>query len=515
MLPAGYACSYDNQVNIWTSADHGATWQPTCVASNVPIPGCTGHVTSPFGLGFSDPDLTIDEGGWLYNTGIDLANDAVFASQDGGRTFPAGNNNCHSGDRPWLAGGDVPTDTPTGSLSAPSGEVFLATDTTIDASDLGSGHEIFRGVISGTGAVQTLQCYNAAGALVTNDPSGLLGPGIRDFGASQTGGTYSASGKLFYNHNNVNTVNNVPDGYHGALIDPAFFNNANGDQGVGISILPNADAAFGPTSTVTNFPQQYEVGGYSRPGSDALLGHWPSIAIDSNDVVYETWDTPDQNGSGNYNNSIMLSTFDLKNPSAGFTAPIAITHSSSTPTAGSPTGTVLWPWIAVPSGPSGAGNASVVWYQYDSLVNPDPATTGNVFLMESSLFGLNSGTVTKFGPQDAAAGSIHVGGICQSGTTCVATGQDRRLGDFFTNAIDENGCVMIASGETRTQPTAATSRPLYIQQSSGTSLTGQSCVTPTAGPVPEGRWPAVFVVAGLGVAAVALRRRRPRRRVAA
>ena len=62
-----------------------------------------------------------------------------------------GNNNCHSGDRPWLAGGDVPTDTPAGSLSAPSGEVFLATDTTVDATtDLGSGHEIFRGVISGT-----------------------------------------------------------------------------------------------------------------------------------------------------------------------------------------------------------------------------------------------------------------------------------------------------------------------------------------------------------------------------
>ncbi len=103
--------------------------------------GATGSVgpTSPFGLGFSDPDWTTDEGGWLYNTGIDLANDAVFASNDGGRSFPVGNNNCHSGDRPWLAGGTA-------------GEVFLATDTTVDANtNLSSGHEIFKGVISSVG----------------------------------------------------------------------------------------------------------------------------------------------------------------------------------------------------------------------------------------------------------------------------------------------------------------------------------------------------------------------------
>ena len=35
---AGFACSYDNQVNIGRPADHGATWQPTCVASKVAIP---------------------------------------------------------------------------------------------------------------------------------------------------------------------------------------------------------------------------------------------------------------------------------------------------------------------------------------------------------------------------------------------------------------------------------------------------------------------------------------------
>ena len=97
--PAGYVCSYTNQVNVWTSVDHGVTWTRTTVGPNAVGP------TSPFGLGFSDPDWTTDEGAWLYNTGIDLANDSVFASNDGGRSFLVGNNNCHSGDRPWLAGG--------------------------------------------------------------------------------------------------------------------------------------------------------------------------------------------------------------------------------------------------------------------------------------------------------------------------------------------------------------------------------------------------------------------------
>ena len=100
--------------------------------------------------------------------------------------------------------------------------------------------------------------------------------------------------------------------------------------------------------------------------------------------------------------------------------------------------------------------------------------------------------------------------MCQSGTTCVATGQDRRLGDFFTDAVDQNGCVMIASGETTTDPTAATSRPLFIQQTNGTSLTGQSCVAPRGGAVPRAaRWPCS---SSRGAGAALLARRRLRRR---
>ncbi|HEY4869560.1 MAG TPA: hypothetical protein VII79_06080 [Candidatus Dormibacteraeota bacterium] len=470
-LPSGYACSYVNQVNVWTSTNHGQSWTRTTVGPNGVGP------TSPFGLGFSDPDWSIDEGGWLYNTGIDLANDSVFASSDGGRTFPVGNNNCHSGDRPWLAGGV-------------SGEVFLATDTTVDPNtNLSSGHEIFHGVISGTAPLQTLTCSGASGQA---DPTGTGSTGIMDFGAWQTTGTYSASGKLFYDHNNVTPS----DGYHGAIIDPAFFKNADSSNGVGISILPNATQAFGTGSTVASFPTQFEV-----PGTQQVFAHWPSIAIDSQDVVYLVWDTSD-GGSNALNNAIMLSTIDLKAAHPAFTTPIEITRPS---TSNPPGASVFWPWVAVGS----PGNASVVWYQYDGIVNPDQNLTGHVRLYEESIFGIGSGSPSRFGPTDAVGAVIHTGGTCQSGTTCVATGQDRRLGDFFTNAVDENGCVMIATGETTTDPTGAVARPMFIQQTSGTSLTGQSCAALAAN-APEVPWAALLVASGGVIAAVLLGRRRTR-----
>ncbi|MDP9075765.1 MAG: hypothetical protein M3N98_16665, partial [Actinomycetota bacterium] len=99
-----------NNVNIWYSPD-AKTW--------------TNVQESPLYTGFSDPDLTADEAGNIYNTGINLVNDALFSSSDGGKTWPNGTTQCTGGDRPWLAGGKA-------------GEVFLATD-------LNTGnHSVFR-----------------------------------------------------------------------------------------------------------------------------------------------------------------------------------------------------------------------------------------------------------------------------------------------------------------------------------------------------------------------------------
>jgi hypothetical protein len=69
---AGVAENYRNQVNIWTSRD-GKKWVRTNLSG-------TGFEASPSNnTGFSDPDLTQDDGGRIYNTGIDLVNDALFS----------------------------------------------------------------------------------------------------------------------------------------------------------------------------------------------------------------------------------------------------------------------------------------------------------------------------------------------------------------------------------------------------------------------------------------------------
>ena len=78
-----FVSNYCNQVNTWTSPDGGANWyRDRYLGTTCP--------QNPTYTGFSDPDLTQDAGGRVYNTGIDLANDAVFSSMDGGQTWDKG-----------------------------------------------------------------------------------------------------------------------------------------------------------------------------------------------------------------------------------------------------------------------------------------------------------------------------------------------------------------------------------------------------------------------------------------
>src|SRR4051795_230467 len=116
---------YRNQVNNWTSSDGGKTWQQVSLLGS----GFTNAPTQ--NTGFSDPDLTQDAGGRIYNTGIDLANDALFSSADGGKTWDKGTALCHDGDRPWLAGGkkdEVFLGTNVQEPGVPAHQVFESTD---------------------------------------------------------------------------------------------------------------------------------------------------------------------------------------------------------------------------------------------------------------------------------------------------------------------------------------------------------------------------------------------------
>ena len=164
---ADFVANYRNQVNIWVSKNDGRTWKRDNFDG-------TGFATIPTqNSGFSDPDLTQDEGGRIYNTGIDLANDALFSTNDGGYNWDRGTIQCHDGDRPWLAGGK-------------KDEVFLATNTLEGT----LSHQIFQSTDGGN------TCESS---------------GVPDAGDFPDGADFTGYGKLYYDHHN------------GKLIEPVLF----------------------------------------------------------------------------------------------------------------------------------------------------------------------------------------------------------------------------------------------------------------------------------------------------
>jgi hypothetical protein len=270
--------------------------------------------------------------------------------------------------------------------------------------------------------------------------------GIDDNGSLADGGTWTAFGKLAYDRS-TSTV-----------VEPAIFDHGDGSFGVGISTMPAGGSAFTPHEALRG---------------TSMYAHWPAISVDAAGTVYLVWDT-DERQAGTAGgcsgaatpapNSIMLlSTKDLGRT---WSAPITVAHPGNA--------RVFWPWVA--SGD--AGKVSVVWYQtepQDGMPDLD-CQTGHVHAMEATILGASGKKPQSF-VVDAAGRPVHVGWVCQGGTTCVATGQDRRLGDYFTNTVDGRGCVLIATGDTRlVDPTTGgplpTARPLFLRQNGGPRLVG-------------------------------------------
>lgn len=424
---------YKNHVWIWTSDDGGRTWQRRDQGLTYP--------------GFSDPDLTEDASGLIYDTGIDLANDALFSSPDGGRTWPHGTFQCHEGDRPWLAGGAA-------------NEVFLTTDTEE------TGHTLFHSGNAGDSC----------------DPQG-----IPDNGTLPDGTTWSGFGKGVY------------DRVDGSFIEPARFVDPHGNVSVGISRLPHAADAFrGGGETFQPVIAAPAPGGIYSP-----FGAPEVVSMDSAENIYLAWDSDDRDPTGTGGCSQTI-------PNTGggptplpnhiwfvagrhvgpgqwqFTAPISLAHQGNA--------RVLWPW-SVAGAP---GMVSVVWYQMDTMVDPDcdlydgkPVPNVETYIYEAHISNATDPARRQVVVSNASGRPIHEGGICDSGTTCVATGQDRRLGDYFTNAIDGRGCVIIASGDTTmpdpvTGGPRVTSLPIFIAQSSGQSLLGGDCASAaTSSPISQ------------------------------
>jgi hypothetical protein len=270
-----FGANYRNQVNLFISSDDGETWQ------RINWNG-TGFATDPLmNTGFSDPDLTQDDGGRVYGTGIDLANDSLFSSSDGGRTWDRGTLQCHDGDRPWLAGGRLD-------------EVFLATDTIEGeiADPSGIGHTIFRSQDGGQ----------------TCDTTGIV-----DYGSTADGGSYSGLGKLHF------------DRAKQRLIEPEVFFDKNGTAtGIGVGTWSRGDNAFTPHRV-----------------AETTVHNFQTIGLDSADNVYLVWATdPRKPNTDACRNGEPLANELKLSVSRDFG-----TTWSQPVTFASPGTRVFWPWI--------------------------------------------------------------------------------------------------------------------------------------------------------------------------
>jgi hypothetical protein len=479
----GFVCSYNNQVNNWYSTDQGLTWTKS--------PG------NPAYTGFSDPSLTEDAAGpsstpLVYNTGIDLANDALFASQDGGKTWIAGTPQCHEGDRPWLAGGK-------------NGEVFMGTDSSI------TSHLVVKGTVTFAPVTNTALSITCSTTTIP-DPAATTGSGIGD--------------QLYYDHN-------AAAGPNGALIEPARFNpGASGcpaGSGVclGISVLPNASTAdFTSVTSTSSFVAHADP--VLTSFNDAL---GPRIIIGPDDTIYLVWATgPTTTGTNNCGGATPVANQVLM----AYTTDEGVTWSPTKLIAQMTNAVAWWPWAA--AGPS--GNVSIVWYQSNQITDPDCDSAHSVLGLPSTSWTVQIANIygagaASYPPVAAnavpnfdtlhAGGVIHVGAICQNGTTCAlntqAGNEDRRLGDYFTNALDQNGCVMIATADTQLSDSTPvvggggfrTGRPLFVHQASGPSLTtGLDCAA-FAPNIPEAPTMTALLAAGalaVGAAVLVGRRRR-------
>ena len=270
-----FISTYRNQVFMWRSEDDGRTFKRIDYAG--------GFATDPTkNSGFSDPDFTQDAGGRIYNTGINLANTALFSSPDGGKTWDAGTVQCVPGDRPWLAGGR-------------KDEVFLA-DNVLNSGG-GPTHQVFQSTDAGNTCPAT---------------------GIPAGGTTEAGEDWTGNGKILY------------DRATDTVVEPAnFMGGSGGVTGVGIDTWTREDKAFKP----------------SKAADSSMFAHWPAISIDDGGTLYEVWDdapvSETENGGCNGAPSPLANHILM-----AYTKDFGKTWSKPIKIAAPANHRVFWPWVA-------------------------------------------------------------------------------------------------------------------------------------------------------------------------
>jgi hypothetical protein len=394
-----FVANYCNQVNIWNSSD-GINW----IRARYLGTGCPQNPAQ--NTGFSDPDLTIDTGGRLYNTGIDLANDAIFSSPDGGTTWNKGTPYCHNGDRPWLAAGGA-------------GQVFMNTNTLEGDA---TGQQIFESTDGGNTCNQN---------------------GISGVGTMPDGTDYSGLGKLYYYK------------WTKGFVIPAFFD---GPKGFGLGIVTWKP---GQGRQVTPRPGIF---------GTTMFSHWPAIAVDKAGTIYLVWDIDKRKAgsSGGCSgaqtpapNAIKM--IYTKDQGKTWSAPITVASPNNARVfwpwiAAGDAGKVSVVWYQTGPGQLGDNDCQPAdIYVYESTILNATSTSPTKLSVNAVGRPVHSGLVCQGGTtcvatgQDRRLGDYFTNAVDAKGCVFIATG-DTKLTDPTTGAP---------------YPTA---RPLFVRQNRGPSL---------------------------------------------
>ncbi len=422
--------NYRGQTYVWTSDDHGATWQ----FRDRSLPTSGGAAAS----GFSDPEVAQDSSGNVFFSEINLANVAFYKSSDNGSTFTLTKfNGLTLTDRQWMEG-DRPNE------FYVVGNSFGGDTAPVSTTPL--THFIAKSTDGGT-------------TFSDSQPDEVGGSGLGDIEVDKTNGTV-------YEAHYAGDRSTAKD-----LKVAAFRHARNGT-------LTSPDLGTVATGV-------------------AMLAHWPSLRLDPAGNLYITWD---ESGAGSRPAGVYFSS--SADGGKTWLAPTRLDIDNKTD---------IWPWLAVGS----TGKVVVAWLEASThLPNEDAETQGSHgwrVLATETTSGLGcQGTAPVFSaPAVATPGPVHVGTICQGGTTCQAMAIDRRMGDYFSVGVDDAGAAYVGVSDTRMP--GAVSRPLFVRQSGGQSLAvGGGDLAPT---LPEAPLPVAVPVAGFLLVGllVASRRRRLRR----
>jgi hypothetical protein len=186
-----------------------------------------------------------------------------------------------------------------------------------------------------------------------------------------------------------------------------------------------------------------------------MLAHWPAFDLDPSGNLYITWDEAGtKRPAGVYYS---------RSTDAGrhWAAPVRVSTG---------THTAIWPWLGVGDN----GRVGIAWLEADKALPDNSGETSGTYgwriMAAATTTGLGCSTsrTPTFSRAVATPTPIHVGTICQGGTTCQATLTDRRLGDYFSVDVDNTGRMYV--GYADTQVDAAVSLPAFVRQRGGPSL---------------------------------------------